>query len=97
MHLRIFLAEKKVKCKVGYILVTSVTKNAMDFEIVSFLGQVPRKRIYYIISEDRGYDAAIEFFMSRKKLCFRKKSIGTTEYKTFFSSFGQGKEVRSMV
>lgn len=44
----------------------------------------------------KGYDVAIEFFMGRKKLCFRKKSIAATEYETFFRSFGKEKEVLSI-
>lgn len=55
------------KCKASIIKkeMGTHTKNAMDFQICTFLGMIVGKyqnnAEYYILSEDKGYGAAIEF------------------------------------
>lgn len=57
--------KKTCKCKIKTMLVKATTKNALDFQIISYLGILIGQNLdaeYYIVSIDRGYDASIELF-----------------------------------
>lgn len=91
-----FLFDKKIKCKVYCNIVSAHTKNALDFEIVTYIGLYREKyTVFFIVSGDHGYDAAIEQLMREKVLCFRRLCIQKTGLETFFSHFGaeSGKKV----
>ena len=61
-----------------YIFVNADTANALDFQLVSYLGilstENPREQ-YVIISKDQGYDAAIKFLNSRNRKVSRKTDL----------------------
>lgn len=55
---------EKTKAQKDYILVNAKTKNAVDFQIVACLGSLCAKNPnekFFIISNDGGYDVAIEY------------------------------------
>lgn len=62
-HLRAMTGEVEI------VSLQSYTKNAMDFQIVAYLGYLvglnEAETKYYIVSGDTGYDAAIEFFHNK--------------------------------
>ncbi len=60
-----------IKCCVVY----STTKNALDFELISELFMDKCNEIRYIISHDKGFEAAVERGLRKGILCFRKESI----------------------
>lgn len=89
-RVEIFLFDKKIKCKVYCNIVSARTKNALDFEIVTYIGLHRKKySIFYVVSDDHGYDAAIEQFMREKVICFRRKSVINTKNETLFIYYGQ--------
>ena len=50
--------------------------------------------VKYVISNDKGFDAAVNRGMRNNNLIFRKKSIKSTSFETRFSYYGDGcKEV----
>jgi len=59
------LSIARAKCKHEIIEMRIHTKNAMDFQICSYLGVLVNKNMgnaeYYIVSRDKGYTAAVEF------------------------------------
>lgn len=59
------LALSKTKAAVEIRSMTTHTKNAMDFQICTYLGYLYHENgnhaEYYIVSNDRGYEAAVEF------------------------------------
>ena len=84
-----YLKKTDHKCKVSYFLVTASTKNAADFEIVSFIGvEHNSAEMFFIISRDHGFDVAIENYMRKKILCFRKENLENSMFKMGFENFG---------
>ena len=61
----ILLPLSHCKAAVEIIKMNTHTKNAMDFQICTYIGylynQYKRNAEYYIVSDDKGYGAAIEF------------------------------------
>lgn len=59
------LALSKTKAAVEIRSMNTHTKNAMDFQICTYLGYLYSKNgnnaEYYIVSNDKGYEAAVEF------------------------------------
>lgn len=63
---------RKAKCYIEFIECENGTPNAMDFEIVSFIGlkvggykHKENKHHYIILSKDKGYDSAIRFLQTK--------------------------------
>jgi hypothetical protein len=77
------------KAKVKCCLVEGVSKNALDFELISDLFMAKRSGLKIIISNDKGFDAAIIRGMKNNILCFRKKTIRGTKFETFMEAYGE--------
>lgn len=55
-----------LSAKKQYIQVTADTKNALDFQLASYLGYLANtNRAFFIVSNDTGYDALISFWKGR--------------------------------
>ena len=67
--------------KKDYIFVTSKSANALDFQLVAYLGMLcaekPQER-YVIVSNDQGYDSAIKFLKGRNFKVERKTNLAMT-------------------
>ncbi len=72
--------KRKVKAFVKCCVVTGKTKNALDFELISDLFMDKSDEIRYIISHDKGYEAAVERGLRKGILCFRKENINDTGF-----------------
>ncbi|MDE6659108.1 MAG: hypothetical protein K2K01_03205 [Eubacterium sp.] len=85
-HLSINLHKELENCQVKklYIKAESGKKNALDFQLVSYLGacvqKYPKKK-YFIVSKDNGFDCVCKFWAKRKidvkridKLCYYIKN-----------------------
>lgn len=61
----VLLALSKTKASIEIIRMNTHTKNAMDFQICTYMGYMynlyKRTAEYYIVSDDKGYQACIEF------------------------------------
>lgn len=58
------------KAKIDYLKVVSGTKNALDFQLVSYLGYlmaVQPNATYYLVTKDKGYNAVVDFWQGAKK------------------------------
>ena len=72
--------KRKIKAFVKCCVVTGTTKNALDFELISDLFMDKSDEIRYIISHDKGYEAAVERGLRKGILCFRKENINDTGF-----------------
>lgn len=69
---------KSSRANLEIVEMNTHTKNAMDFQICTYLGflvnEYGTRANYYIVSEDSGYDASIEFIKSQinKDVCIKK-------------------------
>ncbi len=72
--------KRKIKACVKCLVVTGKTKNALDFELISDLFMDKSDEIRYIISHDKGYDAAVERGLRKGILCFRIDNIKDTRF-----------------
>ena len=72
--------KRKVKACIKCCVVTGTTKNALDFELISDLFMDKAEEIRYIISHDKGYEAAVERGLRKGILCFRKENIKDTSF-----------------
>jgi len=72
--------KRKIKAYVKCLVVTGKTKNALDFELISDLFMDKSEEIRYIISHDKGYDAAVERGLRKGILCFRIDNIKDTRF-----------------
>ncbi len=72
--------KRKIKACVKCCVVTGTTKNALDFELISDLFMDKSDEIRYIISHDKGYDAAVERGLRKGILCFRIDNIRDTRF-----------------
>lgn len=76
---------RNVKCKVEFIDSAKSGSNALDFQIVTFLGyligksKTHGKHQYILITNDTGFDAVIDFWTKRGELVSRKDTIGDYE------------------
>lgn len=65
----ILLPLSKCKAAVEIIKMNTHTKNAMDFQICTYIGflysQYKRTAEYYIVSDDKGYGASVEFIKNQ--------------------------------
>lgn len=62
------------RATVRYYKVESGTKNALDFQLVSFLGYLIRENggsAYYIISKDNGFDSVLHFWTKQNTKVMR--------------------------
>ena len=62
------------RAAVRYYKVESGTKNALDFQLVSFLGYLIRENgssAYYIISKDNGFDSVLHFWTKQNTKVMR--------------------------
>lgn len=63
-------------CEKEYILVTQSGKNALDFQLSTYLGFfVSREKEFCIVSQDHGYDAVISFWKTRNVLVKRLNNL----------------------
>ena len=64
--------------RVEYIKITGSGKNALDFHIAFYIGQIAAKEpdaYYHIISKDSGFDPLIQHLKSKKILASRTSDI----------------------
>lgn len=57
---------EQIPAKKSYIKVDAETPNALDFQLVSYLGaRIHNKPLekYYILSKDKGYDCVCDFWL----------------------------------
>ena len=78
-----------IKASVTCRIVNSVSKNALDFELISDLFMSRSKCMKVIISKDKGFDAAINEGKRNNVLCFRKTSIKGSRFETFLEFYGE--------
>ncbi len=84
----------KNNASVRCCIVNDYSKNALDFELISDLFNSDFEGVKYIISKDKGFDAAIHRGMRKNNLIFRMTSISNNKLETFFEAYGKGcKEV----
>ena len=88
------LKQKKIKALVKCKIVDGVTKNALDFELLSDLFVSKKHDIRIIISKDKGFDAAIRRGIRYKILCLRREFIGQCEFPLFLEDYGVGVKER---
>ncbi len=67
--------KRKIKAFVKCCVVNGTRKNALDFELISDLFMDKSDEIRYIISHDKGYEAAVERGLRNGILCFRIENI----------------------
>lgn len=73
---------RKAKCKIEIIESVTPGSNSLDFQIVTFLGNLIGKSKkhgeieYIIVSNDTGFDAAVKFWKERGEKVSRRESIG---------------------
>ncbi len=72
--------QRKIKAFIKCCVISSTTKNALDFELISELFMNKCDDIRYIISHDKGFEAAVERGLRKGILCFRKDSINDTGF-----------------
>lgn len=63
-------ALNNTKAQIEYMKVESGTKNALDFQLVSFLGYLmaeDKYKKYYIVTKDKGYKAVADFWAETHK------------------------------
>lgn len=90
-----YLKTKNTKASVKCKIVDGVTKNALDFELLSDLFVSKKHDIRIIISKDKGFDAAIRRGIRNKILCLRREFIGQCEFPLYLEDYGiDGKEKR---
>lgn len=76
---------RNLQCKVEFVDSAKSGTNALDFQMITFLGYLigksksHGKHKYIIITNDTGFDAAIEFWTSRGELVSRQDTIGNYE------------------
>lgn len=76
---------RNLKCKVEFIESAKSGSNALDFQMVSFLGNLigksstHGKHKYVLISNDTGFDAVVEFWTKRGEKVERQDTIGDFE------------------
>ena len=71
---------REIKAYTKCCVVSSTTKNALDFELISELFMEKCDEIRYIISHDKVFEAAVERGLRKGLLCFRKESINDTGF-----------------
>ena len=82
------LKQKEIKALVKCKIVDGVTKNALDFELLSDLFICKKHDIRIIISKDKGFDAAIRRGIRNKILCLRREFIGQCEFPLYLEDYG---------
>ena len=71
---------RDIKALTKCCFISNTTKNALDFELISELFMDKCDDIRYIISHDKGFEAAVERGLRKGILCFRKESINDTSF-----------------
>ena len=88
-----YLKDREIKASVKCKIVEGVTKNALDFELLSDLFVNKKHDIRVIISYDKGFDVAIRRGIRNRLLCIRKGFIGERELPSYLEDYGiMGKE-----
>ena len=81
------------KASVCCRIVNCVSKNALDFELISDLFMSRSKCMKVIISKDKGFDAAIQKGLREGVLCFRSETMEKINVSDFWYYFKEsGKE-----
>ncbi len=81
------LKRKEIKASVVCQIVDGVTKNALDFELVSELFIDRNKSMRIIVSKDKGFDAAIQKGLRHGILCFRREYINQPGISDFWKFY----------
>jgi hypothetical protein len=69
--------------KAEYIKIAGNGKNALDFHLTFYLGQLTQKDpqgYFHIISKDTGFDLLIQHLKSKKVLCSRSDSVSNLPF-----------------
>ena len=89
-RIRNYLIERKIKTNVICKIVNGISRNALDFELISdMFMNLKKDGMKIIISHDKGFDAAINRGMCSGFLCFRQNFIGEKGFETSFSYYGE--------
>ncbi len=78
-------------------IVNCVSKNALDFELISDLFMSRSKCMKVIISKDKGFDAAIQKGLREGILCFRSETmekINVSDFWYYFKESGKEYELK---
>lgn len=76
---------RNLKCKVEFVESAKSGTNALDFQMVSFLGSLigksssHGKHKYVLVSNDTGFDAVVDFWTKRGEKVERQDTIGDYE------------------
>lgn len=84
------LKGEEVKAKVECRIVAGKTKNALDFELISDLFSDRKSRMNIIVSEDKGYDCAIDRGLRNGRLIFRRKTLNQKGFDTSLENLNKG-------
>ena len=88
------IKQNEIKATVKCIFVDGITKNALDFELVSELFIDKSKKMRIIVSKDKGFDAAIKKGLRHGILCFRREYINQPGIANFWEFYCvSGKEI----
>lgn len=75
-HIKAFLKKCSSTPNIFFIEVKGNRRNALDFQLITYLARHIRKRdVSYIISRDLGYDGAIDMLKEEGYLVFRMQTI----------------------
>jgi hypothetical protein len=78
VRLDVALALQSKGAAAQYIRISSSGKNALDFHIAYYLGQLTKadpEAFFHIISEDKGFDPLVEHLQSQGLKAYRHKTI----------------------
>ncbi len=92
VRIKTALFRVEYKASVRCRIVNCVTKNALDFELISDLFMNRRHGGKIIISKDKGFDAAVQKGLRNGVLCFRRESfeeLGISEFWMYFNETGK--------
>lgn len=82
-HILSFFSDKLLNIRAGieYRFITDLTKNALDFVLISDLASEYRKgNVCFVISKDKGFDAAIHNLQKKNIFADRSVSIEDRSY-----------------
>ena len=75
--IRRYLSQNTIRASVEGYIVKETTKNAVDFNLVADMFRLKRRSggVVYIISNDKGFDVAVNYALSQKIFCTRSGRI----------------------
>lgn len=76
INMKTHKALESALCQKEYVLVHEIRKNALDFQLSTYLGSfIPKENEFCIISQDHDYDAVISFWKERKVVIKRLNNL----------------------